>query len=157
MGHWQHNVSRNQSFLIIAWGDFLFSRLFHFLLFKIILFDVISGCLLSFVFLCWMALIVCCVQLWDVRDGLCKQTFTGHESDINAVSVSHPSAFHLLISHHRLQPVLPKWNSVCHWLWWCHMPIVWHPCWSSKSFLATHPSLAQLHLWRVLLHSFGSN
>ena len=26
-------------------------------------------------------------QLWDVRDGLCKQTFTGHESDINAVTV----------------------------------------------------------------------
>ena len=27
------------------------------------------------------------VQLWDVRDGNCKQTFTGHESDINAVTV----------------------------------------------------------------------
>ena len=27
-------------------------------------------------------------QLWDVRDGICKQTFTGHESDINAVTVS---------------------------------------------------------------------
>lgn len=27
-------------------------------------------------------------QLWDIRDGLCKQTFPGHESDINAVTVS---------------------------------------------------------------------
>ncbi|VDO71092.1 unnamed protein product [Schistosoma curassoni] len=23
--------------------------------------------------------------LWDIRDGQCKQTFTGHESDINAI------------------------------------------------------------------------
>lgn len=27
-------------------------------------------------------------QLWDINDGMCKQTFTGHESDINAVAVS---------------------------------------------------------------------
>lgn len=27
-------------------------------------------------------------KLWDIRDGMCKQTFTGHESDINAVTVS---------------------------------------------------------------------
>ena len=27
-------------------------------------------------------------QLWDIRDGMCKQTFPGHESDINAVTVS---------------------------------------------------------------------
>lgn len=27
-------------------------------------------------------------KLWDVRDGMCKQTFPGHESDINAVAVS---------------------------------------------------------------------
>ena len=26
-------------------------------------------------------------KLWDIREGLCKQTFPGHESDINAVSV----------------------------------------------------------------------
>jgi guanine nucleotide-binding protein G(I)/G(S)/G(T) subunit beta-1 len=25
-------------------------------------------------------------KLWDVRDGMCKQTFPGHESDINAVA-----------------------------------------------------------------------
>jgi hypothetical protein len=30
------------------------------------------------------------LQLWDVRDGQCKQTFTGHESDINAVTVRNP-------------------------------------------------------------------
>ena len=29
-------------------------------------------------------------QLWDIRDGMCKQTFPGHESDINAVTVSPP-------------------------------------------------------------------
>ena len=28
-------------------------------------------------------------QLWDIRSGQCHQTFTGHESDINAVSVSN--------------------------------------------------------------------
>lgn len=27
-------------------------------------------------------------QLFDIRDGICKQTFTGHESDINAITVS---------------------------------------------------------------------
>ena len=27
-------------------------------------------------------------QLWDIRDGICRQTFPGHESDINAVTVS---------------------------------------------------------------------
>ena len=27
-------------------------------------------------------------KLWDLREGMCKQTFGGHESDINAVSVS---------------------------------------------------------------------
>lgn len=25
-------------------------------------------------------------KLWDIRDGFCKQTFPGHESDINAVT-----------------------------------------------------------------------
>lgn len=28
-------------------------------------------------------------KLWDIRDGMCKQTFPGHESDINAVAVSY--------------------------------------------------------------------
>ncbi|XP_039299244.1 guanine nucleotide-binding protein subunit beta-1 [Nilaparvata lugens] len=27
-----------------------------------------------------------CVKLWDIREGSCKQTFPGHESDINAVT-----------------------------------------------------------------------
>ena len=27
------------------------------------------------------------LQLWDIREGMCKQTFPGHESDINAVTV----------------------------------------------------------------------
>jgi hypothetical protein len=35
------------------------------------------------------------LQLWDVRDGQCKQTFTGHESDINAVTVRNPLYFFL--------------------------------------------------------------
>ena len=30
----------------------------------------------------------CGMQLWDVRDGMCRQTFSGHESDINAIGVS---------------------------------------------------------------------
>jgi WD40 repeat protein len=33
-------------------------------------------------------LIVLLLQLWDIREGSCKQTFPGHESDINAVTVS---------------------------------------------------------------------
>ena len=35
----------------------------------------------------------CSQQLWDIRDGMCKQTFTGHESDINAVAVSNFNLF----------------------------------------------------------------
>lgn len=27
-------------------------------------------------------------KLWDIRDGMCRQSFTGHVSDINAVAVS---------------------------------------------------------------------
>ena len=34
------------------------------------------------------------VQLWDVRSGVCRQTFTGHESDINAVSVRNDLIWH---------------------------------------------------------------
>lgn len=26
-------------------------------------------------------------KLWDLRDGSCKQTFTGHEADVNNVEV----------------------------------------------------------------------
>lgn len=31
-------------------------------------------------------------KLWDVREGMCRQTFTGHESDINAICVSRGDA-----------------------------------------------------------------
>ena len=41
---------------------------------------------------CVFVLILLCalfdvLQMWDIRDGMCKQTFTGHESDINAITV----------------------------------------------------------------------
>lgn len=26
-------------------------------------------------------------KLWDIREGKCKQTFYGHESDVNAIGV----------------------------------------------------------------------
>lgn len=32
------------------------------------------------------------IKLWDIRDSMCRQTFTGHESDINAVCVSKHTA-----------------------------------------------------------------
>lgn len=35
-------------------------------------------------------------KLWDIRDGMCKQTFPGHESDINAVAVSFRSSLKML-------------------------------------------------------------
>lgn len=31
-------------------------------------------------------------KLWDVREGTCRQTFSGHESDINAICVRILSA-----------------------------------------------------------------
>lgn len=44
------------------------------------------------------------LQLWDLRDGMCKQTFPGHESDINAVTVSMSLTWLLEVVH---------WNSMC--------------------------------------------
>ena len=38
-----------------------------------------------------MNVAVLSLQLWDIRDGMCKQTFSGHESDINAITVSASS------------------------------------------------------------------
>lgn len=32
-------------------------------------------------------------KLWDVREGTCRQTFSGHESDINAICVRMPSVW----------------------------------------------------------------
>ena len=50
-----------------------------------------DNCLPLFHPMCnWAELMMSVLQLWDVREGLCKQTFTGHESDINAVTVSRP-------------------------------------------------------------------
>lgn len=40
------------------------------------------------------------IKLWDVRDSMCRQTFIGHESDINAVAVSWGQA----ASHAFLSP-----------------------------------------------------
>lgn len=39
-------------------------------------------------------------KLWDIREGACRQTFGGHESDINAigVSISAPSCLKVLFS-----------------------------------------------------------
>lgn len=51
---------------------------------------------LKFDLVTWKSLIIfwlfsfLTLQLWDVRDGLCHQTFSGHESDINAIGVSTP-------------------------------------------------------------------
>lgn len=39
------------------------------------------------------------LQLWDIRDGMCKQTFSGHESDINAITVSLNPLINLSIYH----------------------------------------------------------
>lgn len=44
-------------------------------------------------------------KLWDVREGACKQTFSGHTSDINAISVSN-------ITFHSSQST-KTWNSFC--------------------------------------------
>lgn len=34
-------------------------------------------------------------KLWDIREGTCRQTFGGHESDINAIGVRITSASEL--------------------------------------------------------------
>ena len=31
--------------------------------------------------------------MWDIRDGMCKQTFSGHESDINAIAVRYSTLY----------------------------------------------------------------
>lgn len=41
-------------------------------------------------------------KLWDIREGMCRQTFTGHESDINAICVSRVfGLFFFLLNQHR--------------------------------------------------------
>lgn len=34
-------------------------------------------------------------KLWDIREGTCRQTFAGHESDINAIGVRTAPALEL--------------------------------------------------------------
>lgn len=54
------------------------------------------------------------IKLWDVRDSMCRQTFIGHESDINAVAVSSGlgwaavSAMLLAL----LSALIPRWSCV---------------------------------------------
>lgn len=38
-------------------------------------------------------------KLWDIREGMCRQTFTGHESDINAICVSYTGTVRLIYHH----------------------------------------------------------
>lgn len=55
------------------------------------------------------------LQLWDIREGTCKQTFPGHESDINAVTVSahFTSAFFLLIVYVYNRPLNVNVSGLC--------------------------------------------
>lgn len=36
-------------------------------------------------------------KLWDIREATCRQTFSGHESDINAIGVRTEDPQHLFI------------------------------------------------------------
>lgn len=79
------------------------------------------------------------IQLWDIREGMCKQTFPGHESDINAVTVSilkrvTPATASLPES---CFSVLSKWFCICNWFWWCNLSVVRHPSWSGTSHVFT--------------------
>ncbi len=55
-------------------------------------------------------------QLWDIRDGMCKQTFSGHESDINAITVSilSSSGFACWVGIWEIfgNLILPTWNKI---------------------------------------------
>ena len=63
-------VKRLVQYLIGMMSNFIYKHLHLYVLFlKMIYFSVV-------------------LQLWDIRDGMCKQTFSGHESDINAIVVS---------------------------------------------------------------------
>lgn len=65
------------------------------------------------------------IKLWDVRDSMCRQTFIGHESDINAVAVSW---------EHGGQP-----------------PVLQAPC-LAYTFMVSDPNLAVLPQWLCLHH-----
>lgn len=79
-------------------------------------------------------------QLWDIREGMCKQTFPGHESDINAVTVSalkHGMPATASLTESRFVSVLSKWFCICNWFWWCNLSVVRHPSWSGTSHVFT--------------------
>ena len=48
-------------------------------------------------------------KLWDIREGSCKQTFPGHESDINAVTVS-PTKIKSILQVLKCTPFLPFYS-----------------------------------------------
>lgn len=73
------------------------------------------------------------IKLWDVRDSMCRQTFIGHESDINAVAVSSgssraglPARLPALLCPHLARglcpAVLPQRLRLHHWLGRRHVP-----------------------------------
>lgn len=49
-------------------------------------------------------------KLWDVREGMCRQTFTGHESDINAICVSSTVAQLLTLVFYKQLTVKCDWS-----------------------------------------------
>ena len=52
------------------------------------------------------------VQLWDIREGMCTQTFGGHESDINAIGVHYWHCRLLLyIAYNAYLSVLFRWHT----------------------------------------------
>lgn len=56
-------------------------------------------------------------KLWDVREGMCRQTFTGHESDINAICVSNTlfcfCPVNDTIAHYLLKMLVTEFQVVC--------------------------------------------
>lgn len=78
---------------------------------------------------------------------MCRQTFSGHESDINAIGVSWIGLngswkFNYLIGC----VVLPERLCFCYWIGWRYMSLVWHPSWSRIG----HVFSWQHHLWHYI-------
>ena len=93
-------------------------------------------------------------QLWDVRDGMCRQTFSGHESDINAIGVNWID-FQLdrleFKSIHLIRcAVLPERLCFRHWIGWCHMSPVWHPGWSRIGYVLSRQHHLRHYIGSVL-------
>lgn len=90
-------------------------------------------------------------KLWDIREGRCKQTFYGHESDINAIGVNLSSFFRTSNTHNsnylffsfqhiwEIFPppsaVLPQWQCSDHWLRWLVLQAVRSPRRSGAGYL----------------------